>query len=146
MSASLDTGEEISCPSVVLCTGTFLSGEIHIGNRVSVTSPLAESDILLHPLGLETYPAGRIDEAASPPAGLSASLRQAGFELGRLKTGTPPRLARSTIKWDQLEAQFPDSDVQPFSYLTKRVANQASPNYVLLYIIRGCPRSNSNGL
>ena len=146
MSASSDTGEEISCLSVVLCTGTFLSGEIHIGNRVNATSPLAKmsSDILLHPVGLETYPAGRIGEAASPPTGLSASLRQAGFKLGRLKTGTPPRLARSTIKWDQLEAQLPDSDVQPFSYLTKRVANQASPIYVLLY--SRCLRSNSNGL
>ncbi|KAF8321325.1 GIDA-domain-containing protein [Clavulina sp. PMI_390] len=99
----LETGEEISCPSVVLCTGTFLSGEIHIG--------------------LTAYPAGRIDEAASPPTGLSASLKQAGFELGRLKTGTPPRLSRSSIKWDQLEEQLPDTDVHPFSYLTDKVAN-----------------------
>jgi tRNA uridine 5-carboxymethylaminomethyl modification enzyme len=88
----------------------------------------------LCPLGLETYPAGRIDEAASPPTGLSASLRQAGFELGRLKTGTPPRLARSSIKWDQLEVQLPDSNVQPFSYLTKRVTNQVSPICALLIL------------
>jgi tRNA uridine 5-carboxymethylaminomethyl modification enzyme len=84
--------------------------------------------------GLETYPAGRTGEAASPPTGLSASLRQAGFKLSRLKTGTPPRLASSSIKWDHLEVQRPDSDVQPFTYLTKRVTNQVSPVCAILPI------------
>lgn len=80
---------------------------------------------------MTTYPAGRIDEAASPPGGLSASLKDAGFQLGRLKTGTPARLSRSSIKWDQLEKQLPDTDVHAFSYLTDQVTNFVS--YFLIY-------------
>ncbi|KAG8992861.1 Mitochondrial Translation Optimization [Tulasnella sp. JGI-2019a] len=99
----LDSGEVIPCSSVVICTGTFLSGEIHIG--------------------LETHPAGRMNDPASPPAGLSASLKQAQFKLGRLKTGTPPRLDRKTIDFSAMETQEGDADPEPFSYLSGGVAN-----------------------
>ncbi|KDQ08569.1 hypothetical protein BOTBODRAFT_37859 [Botryobasidium botryosum FD-172 SS1] len=113
----LDTGETIKCSSVVLCTGTFLSGEIH--------------------LGLEAYPAGRLNEPASPPAGLSASLSQAGFKLSRLKTGTPARLRKDSINWDVMQRQ--DGDIRPvgFSYLTKRVDNE--DNQVACYQTRTTP-------
>ncbi|KAG8855417.1 Mitochondrial Translation Optimization [Tulasnella sp. 330] len=99
----LDSGDVISCSSVVICTGTFLSGEIHIG--------------------LETHPAGRLNDPASPPAGLSASLKQAQFKLGRLKTGTPPRLDGKTIDFSAMEAQEGDVNPEPFSYLSEGVAN-----------------------
>ncbi|KAG0380702.1 Mitochondrial Translation Optimization [Mortierella sp. AD032] len=97
----LESGEVIHAPKVVITTGTFLRGEIHIG--------------------LEAYPAGRIDEEAS--IGLSDSLAQAGFELSRLKTGTPPRLDSKTIDFSDLTPQFGDQPASPFSYLNKEVAN-----------------------
>ncbi len=91
----LETGEIIPASQVVITTGTFLGGEIHIG--------------------LEAFPSGRMGEAAT--FGLSKSLRSAGFTLGRLKTGTPPRLDRDTIDFSVLERQPGDSPPQPFSYL-----------------------------
>ncbi|KAF9545959.1 Mitochondrial Translation Optimization [Mortierella hygrophila] len=97
----LESGEVIHAPKVVITTGTFLRGEIHIG--------------------LEAYPAGRIDEEAS--IGLSDSLAQAGFELSRLKTGTPPRLDGKTIDFSELTPQYGDQPPSPFSYLNKEVAN-----------------------
>ncbi|KAH7046929.1 mitochondrial translation optimization protein [Linnemannia elongata] len=97
----LESGEVIHAPKVVITTGTFLRGEIHIG--------------------LEAYPAGRINEEAS--IGLSDSLAQAGFELSRLKTGTPPRLDGKTIDFSELTPQYGDQPPSPFSYLNKEVAN-----------------------
>ncbi|KAI7820113.1 glucose inhibited division protein A-domain-containing protein [Gamsiella multidivaricata] len=97
----LESGEVIHAPKVVITTGTFLRGEIHIG--------------------LEAYPAGRIGENAS--IGLSDSLAQAGFELSRLKTGTPPRLDGKTIDYTELIPQYGDITPSPFSYLHKEVAN-----------------------
>ncbi|KAI9716590.1 MAG: Mitochondrial Translation Optimization [Chrysothrix sp. TS-e1954] len=91
----LEDGTILRAPKVIITTGTFLSGEIHIG--------------------LQCYPSGRIGEAAT--TGLSHSLRKAGFALGRLKTGTPPRLEKSTIKFYALEAQPGDQPPAPFSYL-----------------------------
>ena len=96
----LESGEIIRASQVVITTGTFLGGEIHIG--------------------LEAYPSGRMGEAAT--FGLSKSLRTAGFTLGRLKTGTPPRLDRDSINFDALERQPGDSPPQPFSYLNDTVA------------------------
>ncbi|KIO23131.1 hypothetical protein M407DRAFT_215367 [Tulasnella calospora MUT 4182] len=93
----LDTGEIISCSSVVICTGTFLSGEIHIG--------------------LKSFPAGRRNEAPSPPEGLSSSLSRAGFKLGRLKTGTPPRLVKDSINFEGMEVQYGDEDRWSFSFM-----------------------------
>lgn len=95
----LESGEIIGASQVVITTGTFLGGEIHIG--------------------LEAYPSGRMGEAAT--FGLSKSLRTAGFTLGRLKTGTPPRLDRDSIDFRVLERQPGDSPPQPFSYLNDTV-------------------------
>lgn len=95
----LESGEVIQTENVVITTGTFLGGEIHIG--------------------LEVFPSGRMGEAAT--FGLSKSLREAGFKLGRLKTGTPPRLDRRTIDFSQLEVQPGDDPPMPFSYLNERV-------------------------
>ncbi|KAH7260039.1 glucose inhibited division protein A-domain-containing protein [Fusarium solani] len=96
----LESGQVLPTSKVIITTGTFLGGEIHIG--------------------LECYPAGRIGEAAT--FGLSKSLRDAGFQLGRLKTGTPPRIARDSIKFDILEKQYGDDPPSPFSYLNDTVA------------------------
>ncbi|GME53472.1 tRNA uridine 5-carboxymethylaminomethyl modification enzyme gida [Neofusicoccum parvum] len=95
----LEGGVVVEARSVVITTGTFLGGEIHIG--------------------LEAYPSGRMGEAAT--FGLSKSLRDAGFKLGRLKTGTPPRLDRKTIDFSGLERQPGDEPPMPFSYLNDRV-------------------------
>jgi len=92
-------GREISAGTVVLTTGTFLRGMIHIGET--------------------QYPAGRMGEA--PALGLSDTLMARGFALGRLKTGTPPRLDGRTIAWDQLERQPGDSPPIPFSYMTDEI-------------------------
>ncbi|KAH5078896.1 hypothetical protein HBI60_106010 [Parastagonospora nodorum] len=95
----LESGEIIPTGNVVITTGTFLGGEIHIG--------------------LEAYPSGRMGEAAT--FGLSKSLRDAGFTLGRLKTGTPPRLDGKSINFKILDAQEGDQPPMPFSYLNERV-------------------------
>jgi tRNA uridine 5-carboxymethylaminomethyl modification enzyme len=92
-------GTVLSCKAVVLTTGTFLSGLIHIGE--------------------EKIPAGRVGEA--PSVGLSATLARFGFPLGRLKTGTPPRLDGRTIDYASLTAQPGDDEPVPFSTLTARI-------------------------
>ena len=97
----LDNGDVITCSQVVICTGTFLSGEIHIG--------------------MKRFPAGRMNEA--PSVGLSASLGAAGFKLGRLQTGTPARLAKDSIDFSKLQIQKGDATPLPFSFMNDRVAN-----------------------
>lgn len=92
-------GRQIAARAVVLTTGTFLRGVIHIG----------ETQI----------EAGRMGEA--PALGLSETLSRAGFALGRLKTGTPPRLDGRTIAWETLERQPADDPPIPFSYMTDRI-------------------------
>ena len=87
--------------AVVVTTGTFLRGLIHIGHQ--------------------TTPAGRVGEA--PALGLSDALERIGFRLGRLKTGTPPRLDGRTIDWSQIEMQPGDDPPEPFSVLTDRIVN-----------------------
>jgi len=94
-------GRQISAGAVVLTTGTFLRGLIHIGER--------------------QIPAGRLDEA--PAVGLSRTLERIGFQLGRLKTGTPPRLDGRTIDWSALEMQPGDDPPEPFSIVTARIEN-----------------------
>jgi tRNA uridine 5-carboxymethylaminomethyl modification enzyme len=94
-------GREIASGAVVLTTGTFLRGLIHIGEK--------------------QIPAGRVDEA--PAMGLSRTLEHLGFTLGRLKTGTPPRLDGRTIDWSELEMQPGDDPPEPFSTLTKKITN-----------------------
>ncbi|KAK1835227.1 mitochondrial translation optimization protein [Podospora conica] len=95
----LESGEVLPTSQVIITTGTFLGGEIHIG--------------------MESRPAGRMGEKAT--FGLSKSLRDAGFQIGRLKTGTPPRLAKGSIKFDLLQAQHGDEPPSPFSYLNDAV-------------------------
>lgn len=92
-------GAIVLAPRVVLTTGTFLRGVIHIGEQ--------------------KIPAGRVGEA--PSLGLSDTLEASGFALGRLKTGTPPRLDGTTIDWDALEVQPGDDPPVPFSTLTDRI-------------------------
>ena len=92
-------GLELRAGAVVLTTGTFLSGMIHIGER--------------------RLPAGRFGEA--PALGISRSLRRAGLAIGRLKTGTPPRLDGRTIDWSGLDVQRGDDPAVPFSFLTKDI-------------------------
>jgi tRNA uridine 5-carboxymethylaminomethyl modification enzyme len=98
----LGGGREYGAGAVVLTTGTFLRGLIHIGEQQT--------------------PAGRAGEA--PAIGLSRTLECAGFALGRLKTGTPPRLDGSTIDWAGLEMQPGDEPPEPFSTLTGRIENR----------------------
>jgi tRNA uridine 5-carboxymethylaminomethyl modification enzyme len=97
----LTDGRSYGAGAVVLTTGTFLRGLIHIGER--------------------QIPAGRAGEA--PAIGLSRTLERAGFALGRLKTGTPPRLDGTTIDWPALELQPGDEPPEPFSVLTTHIAN-----------------------
>jgi tRNA uridine 5-carboxymethylaminomethyl modification enzyme len=97
----LADGREIGAGAVVLTTGTFLRGLTHIGEK--------------------QIPAGRAGEA--PAMGLSKTLETAGFALGRLKTGTPPRLDGRTVDWAALEMQPGDDPPEPFSALTERIVN-----------------------
>jgi tRNA uridine 5-carboxymethylaminomethyl modification enzyme len=97
--AVLADGRSLPCRAVVLTTGTFLRGMIHIGEH--------------------TTPAGRMGEG--PALGLSATLDRHGFALGRLKTGTPPRLDGRTIDWHGIDKQAADDDPVPFSTLTERI-------------------------
>ncbi len=92
-------GKEFLAPKVIITTGTFLRGVIHVGE--------------------EQTPAGRVNEA--PALGLSTTLERLGFHLGRLKTGTPPRLDGKTIDWASLAEQPGDKPPVPFSYLTDRI-------------------------
>jgi tRNA uridine 5-carboxymethylaminomethyl modification enzyme len=94
--------ETVHAGAVVLATGTFLNGMIHIG------------DVRI--------PAGRMGDA--PANGLGVSLRGAGFSVARLKTGTPPRLDGGTIHWGRLEPQWGDAEPEPFSSLTERITNR----------------------
>jgi tRNA uridine 5-carboxymethylaminomethyl modification enzyme len=96
---ALGDGRRLAAGRIVLTTGTFLGGLIHIG-RVKI-------------------PAGRVGEA--PSLGLSQTLGRCGFALGRLKTGTPPRLDGRTIDWAGLEVQHGDDPPVPFSFLTERI-------------------------
>ena len=95
-------GRRMRCNAVVLTAGTFLRGVIHIGDRQT--------------------PAGRMGEA--PSVGLAETLGRFGLPLGRLKTGTPPRLDRRTIDWEALRADPGDQVPQPFSTLTTRLQNR----------------------
>ena len=96
------SGKKVICSKVILTTGTFLNGLIHIGD--------------------EQTPAGRFDE--KPSTGLSEQLEKYHFKIGRLKTGTPPRLDSRTINYDNLEEQLPDQDPYFFSFLTKKNINK----------------------
>lgn len=95
----LSDGRFIKCKSVVVTTGTFLRGLIHIGPK--------------------KIPAGRLNETACNT--LSESFEKLRLPLGRLKTGTPPRLDAKTIDWNKVELQYGDAEVEPFSRMTGRI-------------------------
>ena len=95
----LNDGRDAVAGAAVVTTGTFLRGLIHLGER--------------------NWPAGRVGEA--PAMGLSASFERLGFALGRLKTGTPPRLDGETIDWSAVEMQPGDDPPEPFSTMTDRI-------------------------
>ncbi len=96
-----EQGKKVVCKKLILTTGTFLNGLIHVGEK--------------------KIPAGRINE--KPSMGLSEQLKKYNFKIGRLKTGTPPRLDSRTIKFDNLEEQLADDDPYFFSFLTKKNLN-----------------------
>jgi tRNA uridine 5-carboxymethylaminomethyl modification enzyme len=96
------SGKKISCSRLIVTTGTFLNGLIHIGE--------------------DRMPAGRFDE--KPSTGLSEQLEKYDFKIGRLKTGTPPRLDARTIDFKNLEEQLADEDPYFFSFLTKKNLNK----------------------
>ena len=96
------SGKEIACKKLILTTGTFLNGLIHVGEKQT--------------------PAGRINE--KPSTGLSEQLKIFNFKIGRLKTGTPPRLDSRTINFTKLEEQHADDDPYFFSFLTKKILNK----------------------
>jgi tRNA uridine 5-carboxymethylaminomethyl modification enzyme len=103
VAAVLDgAGRRYGCGAAVLTTGTFLNGAIHVG-------------------AIKT-PGGRVGEV--PALRLAARLRALGLPVGRLKTGTPPRLDRSTIDWDALPADDSEDPAEPFSTLTARIGNR----------------------
>jgi len=102
------TGNKLAAGAVVITTGTFLRGLIHIGE--------------------EQIPAGRVGEA--PALGLSDTLARHGFALGRLKTGTPPRLDGRTIDWQGLMVQNGDDPPVPFSFLTERITTPQIPCHI----------------
>ncbi len=113
----LGDGREIAAGRIVLTTGTFLGGLIHIGQ--------------------EKIAAGRVGEA--PALGLSRTLRRCGFALGRLKTGTPPRLDGRTIDWQGLDIQPGDDPPVPFSFMTGRITTPQ----VVCHITRTTPRTHA---
>jgi len=96
------SGKKINCKKMILTTGTFLNGLIHIGD--------------------EKIPAGRHNE--KPSTGLSEQLEKFKMKFGRLKTGTPPRLDGSTINYENLEKQDADTDPEYFSFLTNKTYNK----------------------
>ncbi len=104
----LEDGSVLRCGAVVLTTGTFLRGEIHIG-------PVR-------------FAAGRVGDAAS--LGLAGTIEGFGLRRGRLKTGTPPRLARGSIRYEMLEVQLGDTPPEPFSYLTEEIPQAQVPCHI----------------
>ncbi len=110
-------GETIAAGAVVLTTGTFLRGLIHMGET--------------------RIPAGRVGEA--PSVGLSKTLYAQGFAMGRLKTGTPPRLDGKTIDWAALEVQHGDDPPSPFSFLTRTIATPQT----VCHITRTTPQTHA---
>ncbi|KAJ1898827.1 Mitochondrial Translation Optimization, partial [Kickxella alabastrina] len=114
----LESGEIIRARKVVITTGTFLGGEIHIG--------------------LKAFPSGRTGEAAS--IGLSKSLKDAGFRLGRMKTGTPPRLDGRTIDYSRMPRQLGDMPPTPFSFVHNTVPY--ADRQIMCYQTRTTPEAH----
>ncbi len=103
-----DGNETILTKTLILTPGTFLNGLVHIG--------------------LEHFPAGRMGDP--PSIGLSESLKRLGFRMGRLKTGTTPRLDGRTINWEGLTPQYGDEPPIPFSFSTEKIEREQIPCYI----------------
>ncbi len=103
-----ERGKRFRAETVIVTTGTFLNGTIFIGEYSRVS--------------------GRLGEPAAE--GLDAGLRRAGFRIGRMKTGTPPRVARSSLNLSKMEEQHGDAQVQPFSFLHERIDRPQRPCYI----------------
>jgi len=108
MGVRTDSNEVILAQALVLAPGTFMNGLIHIG--------------------LDHFPAGRMGDP--PSLGLSVSLRKLGFRVGRLKTGTTPRLDGRTIDFSKLTPQYGDEDPIPFSFSTEKIRTEQVPCYI----------------
>ncbi len=106
--AITETGMKIPGRAVILTCGTFLNGLIHVG--------------------LKSYPAGRAGEF--PAVGLTENLKELGFEAGRLKTGTPPRVDGRKVDFDKMEIQPGDDNPRPFSYRTREIKTRQMPVYL----------------
>ncbi|MGH9868635.1 MAG: tRNA uridine-5-carboxymethylaminomethyl(34) synthesis enzyme MnmG [Candidatus Polarisedimenticolia bacterium] len=104
----LADGRRLLAPSVVITTGTFLRGVIHIG--------------------LESFPAGRLGEA--PALDLAVRLEELGFEVARLKTGTPPRLLKASVDFSRFQLQPGDADPVPFSFQTDSLSVEQVPCHI----------------
>jgi tRNA uridine 5-carboxymethylaminomethyl modification enzyme len=104
----MQDGRRIGAKAVVIATGTFLNGLVHTGRR--------------------SYAAGRAGEPASIE--LAAALKRLGFPVGRLKTGTPPRLDGRTVNWDAFEPQHADEQPVPFSFATERIEQPQVDCYI----------------
>ena len=104
----LISGEKIYGKSIILTTGTFLNGLIHIG--------------------LNSFAAGRSGER--PSKGITDALRTVGLESGRLKTGTPPRIHKESIDFSKLLIQYPDVPPAPFSYFNEKIDRKQLPCYI----------------
>ncbi len=102
------TGKELKCTALILCMGTFLNGLMYTG--------------------LESCVGGRYGEKDS--TGVTESLVKIGFEFGRLKTGTPPRIDYNSIDFDKTEIQIGDDPPQPFSFRTERILQKQIPMYL----------------
>lgn len=102
------SGKTINSASVIITSGTFLRGLIHVGDT--------------------RIPAGRVGD--KPSVALAYTLRRLGLSMGRLKTGTPPRLDGRTIHWDSLQVQHGDEPPVPFSYLTKAITTPQIPCHI----------------
>ena len=116
------SGLELNSRSIVITTGTFLNGRIH--------------------LGMKNSPAGRVGE--KPSIKLSQSFLEQGFELGRLKTGTPPRLLGKSIDFSQCEIQQGDGDPKPFSFSTTKITQPQVPCYITYTNTRTAEVINKN--
>lgn len=109
-----EDGESVRCRSLVVTTGTFLNGLVHIGD--------------------EQRPSGRAGEP--PTTHLAESLRGCGFEMGRLKTGTPPRLHRRSIDFSRFAEESGDTDIVPFSFMSGRLG----PNQIVCHVLHSTPQ------
>ena len=113
---AFEDGDAVTCRSLVITTGTFLNGLVHIGD--------------------EQHPSGRAGEP--PTRELASSLRDCGFEMGRLKTGTPPRLHRRSIDFSLFHAEHGDDPIVPFSFMSGRLG----PNRIACHVLYSSARAH----